>query len=99
VLGFSGITYNLLFLRIFLPYSNTLGAVSVDMRRSGIPYLTVILICAFFIAWFLLPSHQPPLQRLRDPPEGKTPITFGELPDDLLHGDGIMPKLGNETIK
>ncbi|KAF8428131.1 ERV/ALR sulfhydryl oxidase domain-containing protein [Tirmania nivea] len=72
------------------------------MRRSGIPYLTVILICAFFITWFLLPSHQTPLQRLQDPQwpsEEKIPITFGKLPDDRLHGDGIMPKLGNETVK
>lgn len=72
------------------------------MRRSGIPYLTVILICAFFIAWFLLPSGQRPAQQLQDvrwPTEGKTPLQIGELSDGLLHGDGIMPKLGNETAK
>ena len=72
------------------------------MRRSGIPYLTVILICAFFIAWFLLPSSQSPSQHLKTlqwPTEGKTPVPLGELSDDLLHGDGIMPKLGNETVK
>jgi len=72
------------------------------MRRSGIPYLTVLLICAFFIAWFLLPPSQTPTQRLQEPQwpaEGKTPVHLGELSDGLLHGNGIMPKLGNETLK
>ncbi|KAF8472793.1 ERV/ALR sulfhydryl oxidase domain-containing protein [Kalaharituber pfeilii] len=69
------------------------------MRRSGIPYLTVVLICAFFLSWFLLPTSPPPTQRLTWPSEGKTPIPVGQLPDELLHGNGIMPKLGNETLK
>ena len=74
------------------------------MRRSGIPHLTVLLISAFFITWFLLPSSPslPPAQRLQNPQwpaEGKLPMPLGDLPDKLLHGDGIMPKLGNETLK
>ena len=76
----------------------------LNMRRSGIPHLTVLLISAFFITWFLLPSSPslPPTQRLQSPQwpaEGKLPMPLGDLPDELLHGDGIMPKLGNETLK
>ena len=77
---------------------------NLNMRRNGIPHLTVLLISAFFITWLLLPSSPslPPTQRLQSPQwpvEGDSPMPLGGLSDELLHGEGIMPTLGNETLK
>ncbi|KAL7272809.1 hypothetical protein RUND412_004371 [Rhizina undulata] len=69
--------------------------------RSRVAVVATVVSLFFLFSYLLLPSS-PNSQSLRNGAavkEHSPELASGSVPKQLLHGDTIMPKLGNETIK
>ena len=69
------------------------------MRRASIPFLAGVIFCIFLFTWFLLPSEHSARLKDLDWPTGGAQEQTNDISEELLHGGGIMPALGNETAK
>jgi hypothetical protein len=67
--------------------------------RSRLAIIATIVSVFIFLSYVLLPSSTPKTPLSPPPLKGTSDATALHASPELLHGEAIMPHLGNETIK